>query len=102
MDVVVDVLASNNGRHGAGGLALDAFRGVSELTLLGGQAALHILFVAMLERAVLDGDDIVVVLLTEDLGVLDRLDRGVVVVLVDLLVDGSLKGSSAGECGRKR
>jgi len=44
----------------------------------------------MLELAVLDRDDVVVVGLREDLAVDNGLDGGVVVVLVHLFVDGSL------------
>ena len=44
----------------------------------------------MLELAVLDRDDVVVMRLRENLAVDDGLDGGVVVVLVHLFVDGSL------------
>lgn len=46
------------------------------------------LVIAMLDVAVLDVAHLVGVLFGEDLAVLDRLDRGVVMVLVDFAVDG--------------
>jgi hypothetical protein len=90
VDVVVDVLAANRGGNGLSvlGLNLDAL--VSKLSGLGGETLLDLGVVAVLERAVLDGGKVVVVLLGKNLAVLDGLDRGVVVVLVNLLVDGSL------------
>lgn len=42
----------------------------------------------MLEGSVLDGDEVVVMLLGKDLAVLDGLNGGVVVVLVNLTVNG--------------
>jgi len=47
------------------------------------------LIVAMLDVAVLDAAHLVAVLFGEDLAVLDGLDGGVVVVLMDFTVDGS-------------
>jgi hypothetical protein len=90
VDVVVDVLTADGGgnRLGVDSLDLDAL--VSKLGSLGSKALLDLGVVAVLERAVLDGGKVVVVLLGENLTVLDGLDRGVVVVLVNLLVDGSL------------
>jgi len=90
VNVVVDVLAGDDGGDAGGVLALDTLAGVTELATLGGEAALDVTGVVVLEGAVLDGDDVVVVLLPHLGDVLDGLDRGVVVVLVDLLVDGGL------------
>jgi len=87
--VVVDVLASNNGSNGVSVLRLANETLVLKLGSLYGKTRLDILGVAVLEVAVLDGNQVVLVLLREDLTVKDRLDRSVVVVLVDLLVDGS-------------
>jgi len=88
VDVVVDVLASKGRSDGVGVASgtLDAL--ISELSGLGLQAVSNLAVVAVLELAVLNGTKVVVVLLREDLAVLDRLDGGVVVVLVNLLVDG--------------
>lgn len=90
VDVVVDVLTADGGcnRLRVHGLDLGAL--VSKLGSLGSETLLDLGIVAVLERAVLDGGKVVVVLLGENLTVLDGLDGGVVVVLVNLLVDGGL------------
>lgn len=90
VDVVVDVLTADGGcnRLRVHGLDLGAL--VSKLGSLGSETLLDLGVVAVLERAVLDGGKVVVVLLGENLAVLDGLDGGVVVVLVNLLVDGGL------------
>ena len=44
----------------------------------------------MLEATVLDANQVVLVLLGQDLAIMNRLDGGVVVVLVDLLIDSCL------------
>lgn len=90
MDVVVDVLAGNDGSGGAGlgDLTLNALvRELSSLTL---KASGYLLRVAVLEMPVLDTGELVLVLLWEDLTIEHGLHRGVVVVLVNLLVDGGL------------
>jgi len=87
VDVVVHVLAGSDGLHGCGVLTLDADRLVLELGSLLGEVVLVLLGIVVLDLAVLDGDDLVVVMLREDLLVLDGLHRGVVVVLVDLAVE---------------
>jgi len=90
VDVVVDVLTADGGcnRLRVHGLDLGAL--VSKLGSLGSETLLDLGIVAVLERAVLNGGKVVVVLLGENLTVLDGLDGGVVVVLVNLLVDGGL------------
>ena len=90
MDVVVNVLAGNDGGDGAGLLTLNTLLLVTELGLLLLESELNLLGAVVLERAVLDRHDVVVVLLLKLDAVLDGLDRGVVVVLVHLLVNGSL------------
>jgi len=87
VDVVVVVLAADGLLHGGGVLALDAADRVLELAVLGGNALAVLVGVTVLELAVLDRDHLVVVLLGEAGGLVDGLDRGVVVVLVHLLVD---------------
>lgn len=106
VNVVVDVLASylraDLVRLGGGvGNAL-----VLELSGLSCETALDVGLVTVLERSVLDGDEVVVMLLGEDLTVLNGLDGGVVVVLVNLTVNGrgyvlmSVRGDSlVGDCG---
>jgi len=88
--MVVNVLAGDDRGDRAGVLALDSLLLIAELRLLGGEPALNVLGVVVLVRAVLDWDDVVVVLLTEPGLIVDWLDGGVVVVLVHLLVDGGL------------
>lgn len=88
MNVVVDMLALNNGGTALGALGLLHDPLVAELGLLGLQGPLGLLVVTVIELAVDDATDVVLVLLGEDLTVMDRLDLAVVVVLVDLLVDG--------------
>ena len=89
VDVMVHVLTANSWSLAGGVLALDTLGGVLELGRGLVQLAVDIALVAMLEVAVLNTDQVVVVLLWENLSVLDWLDGSVVVVLVNLLVDGS-------------
>lgn len=90
VDVVVDVLTADGGCNRLRVHSLELGALVSELGSLSGEALLDLGVVAVLERAVLDGGKVVVVLLGENLTVLDGLDGSVVVVLVNLLVDGGL------------
>lgn len=62
---------------------------VLELSTLSLEASLDVRVITVFEFAVLDGSHVVVVLLWELLGIVDWLDCGVVVVLVDLPVNGS-------------
>jgi len=87
VDMVVHVLASNDRSDRVASLALYALGGILELSLLGCQATLNILLVVVFETAVLDWDQVVVVLLAQSLLLDYGLHRGVVVVLVNLLVD---------------
>lgn len=89
MHMVVDVLAGNSGHGSSAVLASDGLSGVFEACLLGSKLLLDLIRVVMLEVAVLNSGEVVVVLLREDVGVLDGLHRSVVVVLVDFLVDSS-------------
>lgn len=73
VDMVVDVLASNDRGDAAGLLAADASGGVLVLGTLLGEAALVLLGVVMVDLAVLDWDNVVVVGLWEDLLVVDWL-----------------------------
>ena len=49
----------------------------------------NIRFIAMFEGSFLDWDDVVFMLFRQDLSVMDRLDSGVVMVLMNLPLDGS-------------
>jgi len=90
VDVVLNVLASNRGSSAlavCGGiyatLVLEASLFIDEVPLRG-------IVIAVVELAVLDSTELSSVLLRQDLTVLNRLNSAVVVVLVDLFVDGSL------------
>lgn len=90
VDVVVDVLTADGGCNRLRVHSLELGALISELGSLSSETLLDLGVVAVLERAVLDGGKVVVVLLGENLTVLDGLDGSVVVVLVNLLVNGSL------------
>jgi len=89
VDVVVDVLASNDRCDGVSvcGLADDTL--ILELSSLTCETCLDLSSVTVVKLAALYSDEVVCVLLREDLTVGDGLDGGVVVVLVNLFVDGS-------------
>lgn len=89
VNVVVTVLASNDGSLGVGVCGLTLSGGVSELGSLLLKLLLDSGGVAMVVLAVLHGGSAVGVLLGQNLAVLDGLDGGVVVVLVNLTVDGT-------------
>jgi len=87
MDVVVDVLASNGwiGRRGV--LGISDSTSILELGLLSCETLLDVLIVAVLQVTSLNAGHLVVMLLWENLAVLDRLNGGVVVILVNLSVN---------------
>jgi hypothetical protein len=74
VDVVVNVLSSDNGSSSGSLSGVDMFGSVLELGTLLSQTPLVLLGVVMVDLAVLDWDDVVVVLFRENLLVLDRLD----------------------------
>lgn len=84
------MLASDDWCSSAGVLTLNALGFVTVTSLLGCELTLHLIVVVVFVGAVLDWDHVVVVLLRELCLVVDRLDRGVVVVLVNFLVDRRL------------
>lgn len=88
MNVVVHVLAAYDSGLAVRTLTLDAGLSVTVALLLLFQAALNSLGIVVLEGAVLDLCHLVVVLLGKGSLVEHWLLRGVVVVLVNLLVDG--------------
>ena len=87
--MVVDMLASNDRCHRVCLLFLHATRAL-ELSSFLLKAGLNRLWVAVLEVTLLGTHHLVSVLLWQDLAVLHRLNRGMVVVLVNLTVDDSL------------
>lgn len=84
----MDVLASNGGRNGVALTSTAFCTGALELETLLFETSLDGGIVTVVLLALLDGGHLVNVLLWENFTVLDRLDRGVVVILVDLTVDG--------------
>jgi len=88
VDVVVDVLAGDGGIDGASLLRLRCPGLVAEARGCLGQLLLHLVIFAVVELALLRSGDVVVMLLWQNLLVVYGLDSRVVVVLVDLLVDG--------------
>jgi hypothetical protein len=82
------MLTLNDGSTALGVLGLVDGALVPQLGLLGLESTLGLLMVAVVELAVDDAADVVLVLLGQDLAVMDGLDLTVVVVLVHLLVDG--------------
>jgi hypothetical protein len=87
VDVVMLVLASDNRGDLAGSLALNLLGGVDVASPLLCETSINLVFATVLVTAVLDGDDVSVVLLREYLLVDHRLLSGVVVILVNLLID---------------
>lgn len=90
VDVVVDVLSANSGGNTlAMGGVLDAAL-VGKTSLVINQSSLGGIGIAMVKLAVLNSTELSSMLLWENLTVMDRLDSAVVVVLVNLLVNGSV------------
>lgn len=85
---MVHVFAANSGIHALAMRGIGHEAVVFEASLVVGERALGMFVVAMVELSVLHGADVGGVCLRQDLSVLDGLHCAVVVVLVDLLVDG--------------
>jgi len=87
MYVVVDVLTSNGwgGRLCVLGI-VDSAR-ILELGLLSGEALFDVRVVSVLELTVLYTSNLIGVLFWEDFAILDRLERCVVVILVNLAIN---------------
>lgn len=88
MDMMVDVLATNLGCSRSSLTSSAGLGLVLELCSLLLQTRLDVTVIPVLELAVLDTNKVVMVLFGENLAVVHRLHRGVIVILVDLLVDG--------------
>jgi hypothetical protein len=82
------MFACDDGVGGRRVLRLADRAGVFELGLLSGEAVFDVGVIAVLDVLVLDAGHLVGVLFWKDLAVLDGLDGGVVVVLMDFAVDG--------------
>jgi hypothetical protein len=87
VDVVMLVLASDNRGDLAGSLTLNLLGGVDVASPLLCETSIDFVLATVLVTAVLDGNDVRVVLFREYLLIDHRLLSGVVVVLVNLLVD---------------
>jgi len=90
MYVVVDVFSSNHWCHGVSLLGTTLYPCTFELCTLLFETCFNCLFIAVTVLPMLDGDNVVHMLFGKDFAVFDRLDRGMVVVLVHLTVDGGL------------
>jgi len=90
VDVVVNVLARQGWCSGRSVLSLSDLFGALELSSLSLESLSHVLIVAVVDLAVLSANQVVRVLLRKNLTVLDGLDGGVVVILVNLAVDDLL------------
>lgn len=82
------MLARNDGSDLAGSLAINFFGGVDVAGALLSKTSLNLVVVAVLVAAVLNRDNVGVVLGRKNLLVDDGLLGGMVVILVNLLVDG--------------
>jgi hypothetical protein len=89
VNMVMDVLASNDRCNGVGLLLLDATRALKLSSFLL-KTGLHRFWVTVLEVTLLGTHHLVRVLLWQDFAILHRLNGGVVVVLVNLTIDNSL------------
>lgn len=90
MYVMVDVFSSNHWCHRVGLLSTTLCPYVLELCTLLFKTCFDGLFVTVMVLPMLDGNNVVLVLFWKDFAVFDWLDRGMVVVLVHLTVDGGL------------
>jgi hypothetical protein len=92
MNMVVDMGAVNYWLHLMSMLRPTSLSHIFELSRFGGQTLLHGIVITVMMLFVLDWDDFVVMLLWENLAMVYRLDRGVMVMLVNLLVnDGCVR-----------
>ena len=90
MNVVMDMFSSNHWCHGVGLLDTTIYPLVLELCTLLFETCFDGLFITMMVLPMLNGDNVVLVLFGKDFAVFDWLDRGMVVVLVHLTIDGGL------------
>jgi hypothetical protein len=88
VDVVMDVLTCNSVVGSGGMLGGTNFAAVLELCCFGCETILYMFVVAVLDVAVLNTGNTVAVLLWENLPVLNGLNRGVVMILMDLTING--------------
>jgi len=87
--VMMNVLSSDSGRCSLGVLSVSNCASALELSGLSLEALLDVIVIAVLHFAGLDTGHLMGVLLWENLAILDRLHRCVVVILMDLAVNCS-------------
>ena len=90
MDMMVNMLAGNDWGDGVGMLRVRLSALIYELARNLGELGLDVALITMRKFSLLDGDDVVPVILWEHLPVLHGLNRGVIVILMDLFIDGGL------------
>jgi len=88
VNVVMDMLSADGGSSALGELGVVHFPRVPELGSLSSQLLLCAVVVAVVELAVLDSAELVLVFLWQNLAVMNRLHCAVVVVLVYFAVGG--------------
>ena len=88
MNMMMNVLTSNDWGDGVG-LFLGHTTVALELGRFLFEAGLDCIGIAVLMVTFLDRNDVVMMLLGKDFTVMDRLNGGVVMVLMDLTIDGS-------------
>lgn len=98
MYVVVDVFSSNHWCHRVCLLSTTLCAYILELSTLLFETCFNALFITVTVLPMFDGNDVVHVLFRKDFAVFDRLDRGMVVVLVYLTIDGGLSFFMANLC----
>jgi len=90
VDVVVDVLSFDCGSYGGGVLRVADCLGVLELCSFCCEAFFNVRVVTVLDVAVLYAAHVVGMLFWQDFAIMDRLDGGMVMVLVYFTVDECL------------
>jgi hypothetical protein len=98
VNVVVDMLSCHTSIGGCRVLCRADIADILELCLLGRQTILYMFVVPVLDVAVLDTCYLVGVLFREDLAILNGLNGGVEVVLVNFAVDGRCHILLSGGC----
>ena len=86
---MVDMLTSNSWVNWSSVLSLANLTGILELRSLSIESLLYMVIIAMVDLLLLDSSEVVGMLLWKNLLILDWLDGSVMVILVDLTINGS-------------
>ena len=89
MNMVMHMLTSNSWVDGSSVLCLTNLTSIFELSSLRIKSLLHVVIVSVVDLFMLNTSKVVLVLLWKNLFVLNWLDGGVVMILVDLTINGS-------------